>query len=1070
MKKGMTKNIKKLEKDITYTIQMIKQGNIKQVKRCMAMGIPTTFKDSSGNTPLHTAASEGNMTIMELILAHTTELDVYNGEGYTSLQLAQKYQHWVVVELLIRLGADVNTKTLDGTSPLHTAVLRPFDEETTFEYLSLLSLLVKMGADLNSANNSNETALHLASKTGRSLGAMFLVHHNADVNPVNNQGMTPLHYAAMGGFVPILQLLVMSGADMNMKSDEKGTCFDIAESAARRDVINALFELSGMSSTSTQKPIATAELKDLQSTLEEFYKWDNERSKETKSQTEVLSNLNLNLFNQFPVEPVGLDESRRVLLCLNDDIGGDMTFTETNENGRDNSLEGVEKVKEAEEQKRGSGPRDGFKLNWNDNERKISDFFDDIKQLGTGASGVVYRGTLKSNGFVCAIKVRKVEGNQKEIEKEIRILRAVKHPHIVQYYGCFCQDDKINLIMEFCPVGSLVQYLNVCRDIITEEHFSALTYSVTLGLMYLHENCLIHRDLKGQNILINKEGDPKIADFGVSAELRNTVHTKSFVGTPLFTAPETMNGEKYSYAADIWSLGITTIQLIEKQPPFHSEPIGKAMMLIIHGPPPTFKATTNVSPDLRDFVTVCLKKDPIGRPDAKTLLNHSWFRTFKRTRRAIFKELLEYYNKNKDEAPKKKSIKSERNRRPSISPMDVPEDLDLLQTPKTRRASEVEPPDMDSVRPSSPIIEKKDRSESLSEPNIEERKLPKFVPTARSPEQDNKRISLNRKHKRNKSSNSFEVDPQESDSSRESSFGENDLTKSPTKLKKERPKSSSLEDNDSVDDTESQAGSIDTRDDESLSRVTGMAIKLKLVSGRYPQRKDDENNQTKSIRGREGSITQIPTGIKSVKPRMDETVPALKLRDKSPRELPELSPRGDRKDKESGKDTLSRVAGSLRKAFVAQPPKRSVSPQPGGGVIPFTPLSPQGLSPRGGRKDVRTMFLAEEMPPEDVFPTKVPNSLISVSPSMPGVRKNDISQLSKSSGDVQLSNSGDTFSNNQPSGKDSLADIFSVLVAELKFQKDKADKLEKTVDELTKLVGTLSSKLEQIEQKNQNKK
>ncbi|ELR19384.1 Serine/threonineprotein kinase 3, putative [Acanthamoeba castellanii str. Neff] len=184
--------------------------------------------------------------------------------------------------------------------------------------------------------------------------------------------------------------------------------------------------------------------------------------------------------------------------------------------------------------------------------------------------------------------------------------------------------------MESCDMGSLTDVLNVVgHDKVSEVDMAYILREVVKGLIYLHSIniahrlmiMLLHRDMKAANVLLTKTGQPKIADFGTSVQLQNaTKGAQTFTGTPLFMSPEALSEESYGVKADIWSLGITAIQIADGKPPLADMNVGRAMLAIIHGSSPTLKEPKKWSKEFNDFLAVCLRKSPDDRPEAEELL------------------------------------------------------------------------------------------------------------------------------------------------------------------------------------------------------------------------------------------------------------------------------------------------------------------------------------------------------------------------------------------------------------------------------------------------------------------
>eukprot|EP00250_Pteridium_aquilinum_P022298 c25342_g1_i2 orf=635-4657(+) len=255
-------------------------------------------------------------------------------------------------------------------------------------------------------------------------------------------------------------------------------------------------------------------------------------------------------------------------------------------------------------------------------------------EIGKGAYGRVYKGLDLENGDFVAIKQVSLENIFAEdlasIMQEIDLLKNLNHKNIVKYLDSFKTKSHLHIILEYVENGSLASIIKPNKFGAFPESLVAVYISQVLeGLVYLHEQGVIHRDIKGANILTTKEGLVKLADFGVATKLTEAdVNTDSVVGTPYWMAPEVIVMSGVSAASDIWSMGCTVIELLTCVPPYYDlQPMTALYRIVEEECPPI---PEHVSPLLTDFLHQCFRKDAKLRPDAKTLLQHLWIQNSKR--------------------------------------------------------------------------------------------------------------------------------------------------------------------------------------------------------------------------------------------------------------------------------------------------------------------------------------------------------------------------------------------------------------------------------------------------------
>ncbi|KAI8926841.1 kinase-like domain-containing protein [Entophlyctis helioformis] len=244
-----------------------------------------------------------------------------------------------------------------------------------------------------------------------------------------------------------------------------------------------------------------------------------------------------------------------------------------------------------------------------------------LAKVGEGSYGTVHKAIHRRTGMVCAIKRIPIDNDLDQNTKEINIMTGFASPFVVQFYGSFLHDNDLWIVMEYCEAGSVADVMRLCGSCLTEPMIALVCANVLHGLCYLHDRRKIHRDIKAGNILLNDKGEAKLADFGVAGDAASKRVT--VIGTPFWMAPEVIQEVGYGTKADIWSLGITCIEMAQGRPPYHNLHPMRAIFMIPAKPPPTLENEEGFSAAFRRFIALCLTKDPASRPSAAQLLDVS---------------------------------------------------------------------------------------------------------------------------------------------------------------------------------------------------------------------------------------------------------------------------------------------------------------------------------------------------------------------------------------------------------------------------------------------------------------
>ncbi|KAI3787545.1 hypothetical protein L1987_42094 [Smallanthus sonchifolius] len=263
-----------------------------------------------------------------------------------------------------------------------------------------------------------------------------------------------------------------------------------------------------------------------------------------------------------------------------------------------------------------------------------------LEEVGYGASATVYRAIYLPSNDVVAVKcldLERINSNLDDIRREAQTMSLIDHPNVIRAFCSFAVNQHLWVVMPFMAEGSCLHLMkSAYPDGFEEPAIASILKETLKALEYLHRHGHIHRDVKAGNILLDTNGEIKLGDFGVSAGMFDSGDRRrsrnTFVGTPCWMAPEVLQpGSGYDFKADIWSFGITALELAHGHAPFSKYPPMKVLLMTIQNAPPglDYDRDKRFSKSFKELVAMCLVKDQTKRPTAEKLLKHSFFKQAK---------------------------------------------------------------------------------------------------------------------------------------------------------------------------------------------------------------------------------------------------------------------------------------------------------------------------------------------------------------------------------------------------------------------------------------------------------
>eukprot|EP01102_Stenamoeba_stenopodia_P000887 TRINITY_DN10823_c0_g1_i1.p1 TRINITY_DN10823_c0_g1~~TRINITY_DN10823_c0_g1_i1.p1 ORF type:complete len:819 (+),score=159.51 TRINITY_DN10823_c0_g1_i1:265-2721(+) len=634
----------------------VKSNNARLLYNMLQQGMDVNMTDKDGQTAVHLAAAEKEVEggALLVLLAFQANIHITDSKKWTPLHVACNAGNWKVCKLLLDRGADAKAEAMGRIQPLHyLARTAPASVSEVDDFLEVMAALVARGGSVNHQTDFGETVLHYcAYGKGSKDVVRFLLKKGADPNLRDRKGASPLHIAVMQQRIPMVKILLRYGADRNLRSDW-GTPIELAKGNATLQNILAGLDVSQSAAIALMDP-------------KQFMK--NTISKElTRLKTDVASLNSSNQTMQQSIQNSIADLLEKIntwsemwkpdLMQRKEQIQRPEPTPQPEQTQRPDQMQQMSSEEIILAVGRGGKPPEqnskrkspNFAQAVEDDEPAMEEhpLFADTKAkissigpyhlgglVGSGAVGRVFKGFNKDDGEFVAVKeisLSNVEpGDRKKLLREIQILKQLNHENIVKYIDCHQEGDSaLYVIMEFIEAGTLKDAVKKFGKF-PETLVAKLLNKIVDSIVYIHNRGIVHRDIKGANIMLTKEGSCKLTDFGIANQFQAGEKLVSCVGTPCWMAPELIAGDGYGPACDIWSLGCLAIELLTGAPPFSELSPMFAMFRIVEvddvkKPVPI---PEDISSELKSFLQSCLRRNPALRPTAEQLKRHAFLRKY----------------------------------------------------------------------------------------------------------------------------------------------------------------------------------------------------------------------------------------------------------------------------------------------------------------------------------------------------------------------------------------------------------------------------------------------------------